>query len=132
MRETILRRSMIIFTYQLAHHACRPGSHPQRKGCTLRSWPGAHTALYSHPMDIPAHGPPCPWASSLALLYYHGQRLPRVAQAVATREDWTGSWASQHSVRVQMSVCSLWDCRCQGKGLRPSLQWVIHTSRAAY
>lgn len=88
----------------------------------------AEPAGCSPPTTQPPHGPPHPSAPSLTCLYSLAQRLPKVWQGDASREAWSGTCASQHSVRV----CSLWDGGCQLKGLRLPLQGLLTNVNSWY
>lgn len=124
MTETVLRSSMVIPTYHLAHHAYGPERHPQRSGCTLQSQPGADVQS--------AQGPPHPPVSSLTHPDYHVQQPPTVSQEAASREDWASSWASQHWVHVQASVSLLGDGGYHLRGLRLSLQGRLANVNSLY
>lgn len=103
-RETVLRRSsMITLTYHLAHCAFRPEVIHRETGWTLQSWPGALKALHGCCMDLFVHGPPHPPCSSTMSRTTKGF----TGCSAAFREDWTGSWASQHwAVLRQVSLLS--------------------------
>lgn len=91
---------MITLTYHPAHRACRPGSHPQRN----RMDP-AELARGTHSTARLLHGSVCAWTSSPPSSTTMSKTTKGLT--VAFREDWTGSWASQHwAVLRQVSLLS--------------------------